>query len=147
MPGSVSSSVPLLTLLVLVLALFSGSANGGWLNKGKKLLDKVTSNAMPCVPIPGRHCGPDNFKPIAWSIPDKWQCGTVQVSFTDSCKEHDRCYGSCRMSRADCDNAMEDDMRQECKAKLVGPARATCNSKVEIYMAAVRAGGSIGYKC
>lgn len=111
----------------------------------KKVVDKVTSNVVPCIPIPGRHCGPDGIKVLAWAIPDKFQCGTVLVSFRNACKHHDDCYRESGTDRSLCDTTMYEAMKNECKEKLVGPAREQCFVVAKAYHVSVKTFGKPAY--
>lgn len=45
---------------------------------------------------------------------------TGSVSFTKACNAHDRCYGTCRADKKECDDAFRKAMRRRCKATFSG---------------------------
>lgn len=137
-----------LKTLSLFLLMQPSFVSAGWFKKPKfieniqkafqNLLNEV--NITP-VPIPGPYCGPDNFKPIAWTIADKWQFLNKQVSFQDACKGHDSCWDSAN-SHGDynhCDDKFYNDLKEECHDKLTGNAREVCNLIATAYYGSVRA--------
>ncbi len=84
-----------------------------------------------CGPAGSVDLVPDNFGP---------------VNFTSGCDAHDRCYGTCNSSKAECDSDMADAMRLACTNQwsdsvLTWPLLAACYKVADVYHAAVALGG------
>lgn len=142
--------------LILLLFVFSTPCNANWdlfsligqevgkfiktnvIGKEVTKKEEVTSTqaaiATPCIPIHGPHCGPNGVKSSAWVIPDSCQFGSILISFSNACKEHDRCYAHSGVSRLDCDRKFREEMEEECKEKLDTNTRKSCLEYVAVYI-------------
>jgi hypothetical protein len=86
----------------------------------------------------GNGCGTDGGVPV----PD----GFGATSFSTACDNHDKCYGKCGISKAECDQTFGDELANACKSGQTGIWQALCLADAATYKNAVAAAGGSAYE-
>ena len=93
----------------------------------------------------GRHCGAEGHW-LSPFVPERW--GSAR--FTDACKAHDDCYGTCGYPRRACDREFHQALRAECKDAYdhwtKRAHRESCLRVVAGYYSAVYRNGGDAYR-
>ena len=93
---------------------------------------------------PSGHCGTSWHEPL---VRDQWG----DANFSDSCRNHDRCYETCGSSKASCDSQFERDMESACRDAYSGGGidyvrRNSCIGIANTYAVAVERMGGDAYR-
>lgn len=91
----------------------------------------------------GKYCG------SGWSfslVPESFRFGAA--NFSQACKNHDTCYGTCGKNKAECDAKLKSDMMAACSSKLGPGSRMTgaCYLQAHRYFQAVDTFGGEAYQ-
>ena len=108
-----------------------------------------TKHLLSCVVtektgiIPAGACG--NGRNERW-VRDSWG----NADFTGACRNHDRCYETCRSSKDDCDAEFKSEMREACRRSYSSPwhavQREACLQTANGYHSAVHRMGGDSYR-
>ena len=101
----------------------------------------VNENPLRFTDATGLACGSG---PTEYIIPDGYGPGDSHYSFTDACTKHDKCYGTCKASKASCDVDFLFNMKDVCNS-MSGYAYFDCMFAAHTYYAAVALLGDIAY--
>jgi formylglycine-generating enzyme required for sulfatase activity len=98
----------------------------------------VTGSCRKCEAEPNG-CGAAFFPGTVNALLSTFQIDGVEVSFLAPCNIHDRCYGTCGLSKVACDDQLLGNLRAICDEQFGGDPlrRAECRARAFVYFAVV----------
>jgi hypothetical protein len=85
----------------------------------------------------GLYCGSDS---LPWYVPgSEWTIpeNPIGFDFSDACKAHDECYGTCGASKGECDLRLRTIAKNQCKSYKNLSNPALCNFLADVYYTAI----------